>query len=169
MSNKYWRGRTQKGKEFYRDRLQKADETIGQYTVRIFNLQNNLEPRLSSFAGGQRLYVNDDSEGREMKEWEKAQLYKSSIESGRYLAWRNRLYKENYINALVDLPLSREKKQEFRDKINSIPTNSFQYFSSLLPNLNDWYASRNSNLTDLDLESIVEQIETAFLDMGIKD
>lgn len=159
MGNKYWRGRTQKGKEFYKERLQKENETIGQYTVRIFGLQKNLEPRIS--------YLGD-SEGREMKEWEKAQLYKSSIESGRYLAWRNRLYKENYIDALVDLPLSQDKKKELRDKINSIPTNSFQYVSSLLPSLNDWYASRNSNLTDLDLENVVEQIETALLDMGIK-
>lgn len=159
MTNKHWRGRTQKGKEFYRDRLKQENETIGQYTVRIFGLQKNLEPRIN--------YLGD-SEGREMKEWEKAQLYKSSIESGRYLAWRNRLYKENYINALVDLPLSREKKSELREKINSIPTNSFQYVSNLLPSLNDWYASRNSNLTDLDLESIVEQIDTALLDMGIE-
>ena len=167
--HKYWRGRNELAQSYYKTRYQEVAKekgvvinNVGDYTVAVFNLSKNINPKLPMFAGSESL----GKEGIEAREVEKALGFKSSINSGRYLANRNKIFVDNYIKAINDLSISPEKKNEFIDRIRDVPTNSIEILASMLPDLNFWY-ERISNDSKISSDDISYQIEDALISLGL--
>lgn len=167
--HQHWKGRNELAQEFYKTRFERLSKekdieinNVGDYTVALFNLSRNLNPKLPLFAGGEAL----GKEGIEAREVEKALDFKSSIGSGRYLASRNKQFIENYKEAIDKLAISEKLKNEFKDRIDDVPTNSIEVLTSILPNLNVWYENLDSK-RKIECDDIANQIREALTDLGL--